>query len=46
MMTVDCPWCEEPIRTEALADALRCDGCRIELQLAPDEEAADIGLAA
>ncbi|MDQ6793618.1 MAG: hypothetical protein M3067_02120 [Chloroflexota bacterium] len=46
MMTVDCPWCEEPIRTEAHADVLRCDGCRIELQLAPDDEALDIARAA
>ena len=46
MMTVDCPWCEEPIRTDALAEGLRCDGCRIELQLAPDEEVVDIARAA
>jgi hypothetical protein len=46
MMTVDCPWCEELIRTDALADALRCDGCGIELHLAPDDETADIARAA
>jgi hypothetical protein len=46
MMTVDCPWCEEPIRTEGHADALRCDACRIELQLAPDDEATDVARAA
>jgi hypothetical protein len=46
MMTVDCPWCEEPIRTDTLAEALRCEGCRIELHLAPDDEARDMARAA
>jgi hypothetical protein len=46
MMTIDCPWCEEQIRTDNLADAPRCDGCRIELQLAPDDETADLARAA
>ena len=46
MITVDCPWCEEAIHTEDLGETLRCDGCRIELQLAPDVETAELARAA
>jgi hypothetical protein len=37
MITIDCPFCDEPIRTDALADAVRCDTCRVELEFATDE---------
>jgi hypothetical protein len=35
MITVDCPWCDGPVALEH-ADVFRCDGCAVEVELAPD----------
>ena len=37
MITIDCPFCDEPIRTDGLMDAVHCDTCRVELEFATDE---------
>ncbi|HEY0444030.1 MAG TPA: hypothetical protein VGC90_07405 [Candidatus Limnocylindrales bacterium] len=46
MVTMDCPWCNEPIRLEATDAAIRCDECRVEVEFAADEAAAEIARAA
>ena len=37
MIMVDCPWCEAPVAVDGLETAIRCDGCSVEVELAPDE---------
>jgi hypothetical protein len=34
MVIVDCPWCEAPLAL-ARPDVVRCDDCRIEVELDP-----------
>jgi hypothetical protein len=46
MITIDCPFCDEPIRTEHLAEAVHCDTCRVALEFAPDERLPAIAQAA
>jgi hypothetical protein len=45
MVTIDCPWCDEPMLVDD-GDAVRCDGCRLELAFAPDQPAVDVAKAA
>lgn len=44
MVLIDCPWCDRPMAVER-DEAVRCDGCSIELSFAPDET-AEVALAA
>lgn len=46
MITIDCPWCDEPLRLEAADATVRCDECRVDLEFAPDAVPADIARAA
>jgi uncharacterized protein (DUF983 family) len=46
MITIECPFCDEPIRMDGLADAVRCEGCRVELEFATDESLPAIAQAA
>jgi len=46
MITIECPFCDEPIRTEGLAEAVHCEACRVELEFAPDESLPAIAQAA
>ena len=36
MVTVDCPWCAEPVTTESADDGLTCEACGVRADLAPD----------
>jgi hypothetical protein len=44
MVTIECPWCSAPVALER-QDAIRCDDCSIQVELAPDP-AAEVALAA
>lgn len=44
MVTVDCPMCEAPVAL-AQPDVVRCDGCRIEVEIDP-VPAVELPLAA
>ncbi|HKG57505.1 MAG TPA: hypothetical protein VKA85_09670 [Candidatus Limnocylindrales bacterium] len=46
MITIDCPICDEPLRLEGAEASVRCDGCRVELEFAPDDAAHDVARAA
>jgi len=39
MITVDCPWCDEPAVVEMMADErlFRCDDCAVVAEVASDE---------
>jgi hypothetical protein len=45
MVTIECPWCDDALTVDG-GDSLRCDGCQVELEFAPDELHADVRLAA
>ena len=45
MVTADCPWCEAPVPVDQL-DVLRCQDCRVEVEIDPRPEVADVALAA
>jgi len=48
MVTVDCPWCEAPVALARL-DVVRCETCRIEVEIDPAPVAvpvAELALAA
>ena len=34
MVIVDCPWCEAPVSLDGL-EVVRCDGCRLEVEIDP-----------
>lgn len=36
MIELSCPWCEAPLAVEVvdLGDELRCDGCRVAVEVA------------
>lgn len=37
MVTIECPWCTEPVRLDSTAaDVLVCDTCTIVVEIAPD----------
>jgi hypothetical protein len=37
MVTFECPWCAGPATVDAVAlDELSCEGCGLEIELAPD----------
>lgn len=46
MVTIDCPWCNAPALTDGLETAIRCDSCSVEVELATDEDAAEVRRAA
>ena len=48
MVTIDCPFCEGPLDGEAffLEGELRCDGCTVTVELAPDETPIAMAAAA
>jgi hypothetical protein len=46
MITIDCPFCDEPIRTDGHADAVHCETCVVELEFAPDDALPAIAQAA
>ena len=46
MITIECPFCDEPIRTDGLADAVHCETCRVELDFAPADSTPAIAQAA
>jgi hypothetical protein len=46
MVTIDCPFCETPLRLDGLAETVHCDECRIELEFAPDETLPVVARAA
>jgi hypothetical protein len=46
MITIDCPWCEATVHMDGREAALRCDGCSVEVELAPDEAAVEVRRAA
>ena len=47
MVTFECPWCAEPASLDAAAlDELRCEGCGLRIELAPDPLPGQIAQAA
>jgi hypothetical protein len=44
MVTVDCPWCEAPLALEAAL--LRCEDCRVEVEVDPQPVVESVALAA
>jgi hypothetical protein len=46
MITIDCPFCDEPIRMDGRADAVHCETCRVELEFAADDSTPAIAQAA
>ncbi len=36
MITIDCPCCDEPLAVDGLEAPVRCDGCLVEFEIAPD----------
>jgi hypothetical protein len=46
MITIDCPFCDEPTRMDGQADAVHCETCRVDLDFAIDETAPAIAQAA
>jgi endogenous inhibitor of DNA gyrase (YacG/DUF329 family) len=48
MVTVECPWCDELVRLDMMADDLvvRCDECDVAVEAAPDSHILREPLAA
>jgi hypothetical protein len=46
LITIECPFCDEPVRMDGVAEAVRCDACAVELEFAPDTAAAIVAIAA
>jgi hypothetical protein len=46
MITIDCPFCEEAVRMDDVADAVHCETCRVELEIAMDAATPMIAQAA
>jgi hypothetical protein len=46
MIHVECPWCDGPAVVDAGAAEVRCEGCAVAVEIAPDIAAESIGLAA
>jgi hypothetical protein len=44
MVIVDCPWCDSPVAL-ARPDVVRCDDCRIEVELDPVPVVAPLQVA-
>jgi hypothetical protein len=36
MLTIDCPLCAGPASTDAALTLVACDGCGVEVEIAPD----------
>jgi primosomal protein N' len=46
MITIECPFCDEPVRMDADAEAVRCDVCAVELEFAAEPRAGVVAIAA
>ena len=50
MIELECPWCQEPARVDFAAfvetGAVRCESCRVVVELADPDVARAIALAA
>ena len=46
MITIECPFCDEPVRMDGDANAVRCDACAVELEFAAEPPAAVVAMAA
>jgi sarcosine oxidase delta subunit len=46
MITIECPFCDEPVRMDGDADAVRCEACAVELEFVAERPAAVVALAA
>ena len=47
MVTVDCPWCTEPVGVEpASLETLACDTCGVTVEIAPDPAPVRVDRAA
>jgi len=46
MITIECPFCDDPIRMDAHPDAVRCETCRVELEFASEDAVPVIAQAA
>jgi primosomal protein N' len=40
MITIECPFCDEPVRMDGDANAVRCEACTVELEFAAEPPAA------
>ena len=36
MVLVECPWCDGSLPLDSIATVVRCDGCDVVLEMAPD----------
>ena len=46
MIHVECPWCDGPAVVDAGEGQVRCEGCAVSVELAPDVAVESIGRAA
>ena len=46
MITIECPFCDEPVRMDVNAEAVRCEACSVELEFAPDSASPVVAMAA
>lgn len=47
MVAIDCPSCDQPLDIDLAYDAeLRCDGCLVRVELAPDPDPRLVAVAA
>ena len=46
MLLTDCPLCDRTATLWATTGDLDCEACGVHLELAPDEQPVDLGLAA
>jgi primosomal protein N' len=46
MFTIECPFCDEPVRMVANAESVRCEACSVELEFAADVATPAVGMAA
>jgi len=46
MLTMECPWCDDQMIVDAAMADVTCDTCSVRVEIAPDETADAIVLAA
>jgi sarcosine oxidase delta subunit len=46
MITIECPFCDEPVRMDGDANTVRCDACAVELEFAAEPAVAVAAMAA
>lgn len=47
MLTMDCPFCDTPVRLpDVPVDSMRCDACSVVVDFAADEPATELAVAA